>query len=90
MAPKGATTPYFAFMNANRAAVKAALVEAGAPAAMGDIGKELGARWRALSDDEKKARAAAGLQLPRERCTAACAAGLVSGFSRLRLACEAR
>ena len=68
MAPKGATTPYFAFMNANRAAVKAALVEAGAPAAMGDIGKELGARWRALSDDEKKARADAGLL---RRCKAA-------------------
>ena len=54
--PKGATTPYFAFMSANRAAVKAALLEAGAPAAMGDIGKELGARWRALSEEEKKAR----------------------------------
>ena len=55
--PKGATTPYFAFVNANRAAAKAALVEAGSPAGMGDVGKELGARWRALSDEEKKVRA---------------------------------
>ena len=55
--PKGATTPYFAFVNANRAAAKAALLEAGAPAGMGDVGKELGARWRALSDEEKKVRA---------------------------------
>ena len=62
MAPKGATTPYFAFMSANRAAVKAALLEAGAPAAMGDIGKELGARWRALPEEEKKARAAGAAQ----------------------------
>ena len=66
--PKGATTPYFAFVNANRAAAKAALLEAGAPAGMGDVGKELGARWRALSDEEKKARAPFAL---RGACAAA-------------------
>ena len=54
--PKGATTPYFAFINDNRAAAKAALLAAGKPAAMGDVGKELGARGRALSEEEKKVR----------------------------------
>ena len=66
--PKGATTPYFAFVNANRAAAKAALVEAGSPAGMGDVGKELGARWRALSDEEKKVRAPRAMRGAQAAC----------------------
>eukprot|EP00614_Pseudopedinella_elastica_P010327 CAMPEP_0172600760 /NCGR_PEP_ID=MMETSP1068-20121228/20916_1 /TAXON_ID=35684 /ORGANISM="Pseudopedinella elastica, Strain CCMP716" /LENGTH=630 /DNA_ID=CAMNT_0013401521 /DNA_START=179 /DNA_END=2071 /DNA_ORIENTATION=- len=48
-APKRATTSYFFFAAAERDAYKAANPEA----TIGDIGKALGAKWKALSDEEK-------------------------------------
>ena len=57
MSAKRAATPYFAFAAAERKDVKAALVAAGAPAGVADVAKVLGERWRALPEEERKARA---------------------------------
>lgn len=56
-AKRGPTTAYFAFQAACRESTKAELLAAGAPAGVADVAKALGNRWRALSEEEKKARA---------------------------------
>ncbi|KAI3652447.1 hypothetical protein MP228_000980 [Amoeboaphelidium protococcarum] len=50
-APKRATTAFFAFSNEMRAKVKA---EMGAEAKVSDVAKELGERWKNMSDAQKK------------------------------------
>lgn len=50
----GRTTAYFLFMSENRASVRETLQAAGTPTDVGNVGKALGARWKALSDDERK------------------------------------
>ena len=47
-------TPYFFFLNENRAAVKEELAAAGQPTSIGAIGKALGVKWKALSEQEKQ------------------------------------
>jgi len=41
-------------MSENRASVRETLQAAGTPTDVGNVGKALGARWKALSDDERK------------------------------------
>ncbi|KAH8071416.1 hypothetical protein JL721_4394 [Aureococcus anophagefferens] len=53
-APKGRRSAYIFFGNAKRAEVK----ELHPDFSLGDVGRELGARWKALSDDDKKPYAA--------------------------------
>ena len=50
-APKRALSAYIFFTQAARAGVK---VELGDGASIGDIGKALGVKWRALSEREKR------------------------------------
>ena len=56
---------YRLFSNENRQEVQSALKFDGKPAAMSDVAKVLGQKWRELSDESKKARAHAWATLPR-------------------------
>ena len=49
-APKGKSSAYIMFGNAKRAEVK----EQHPDFSLGDIGRELGKRWKELTDDDKK------------------------------------
>jgi histone H3/H4 len=101
MPPKGAVTAYFAFTEANRAAVQQELNEAAAAAAaaaseaaggaadagaadatakpksvsVAVVAKELGARWRALSEENREKYK----ELARQRTEAAAAAAAAAG-----------
>lgn len=50
----GKTTPYFLFVGESRADVKAALQEAGEPTSLGNVGKALGLKWKALTDEQRE------------------------------------
>jgi len=52
----GKTTPYFLFVGENRADVKAALLEAGEATSLGNVGKALGLKWKALTDEQREVR----------------------------------
>ena len=98
MAAPKRTTAYFTFVAAFREETKAALLASGGAAGVAAVGKALGEKWRALSDEEKQARATAALEAagarlrrgrgapaPRRRvCTPPCRA-----HSCLRLLCAA-